>query len=107
MFQHGIAILYDFLIGASVSATLLAPFGRKALNYFFPSATATLFNRSTTALLALGGGILGAKFNITKAPDLWLDMVLAGNPFAIVTVGSIMMLCMIAIVRFIAGGRTS
>ena len=99
--------LFDFLIGAFVGATLLAPFGRKALHHFFPSATAKLFYRPTTAMLALGGGILGAKFNVTEAPDLLLDMAFAGNPFAIVAVGSIMALCIIAITRLIAGGRTS
>lgn len=107
MFQHGIVFLYDFLIGAFLGATLLNPFGQKTLNYFFPSATATFFYRQIIAMFALGGGILGAKFNVTKAPDLLLDIVRAGNPFAIIIVGSIMVFCIIAITRFIAEGRTS
>jgi len=99
--------LFNFLIGAFVGASLLAPFGRKALHHFFPIATAKLFYRPTTAMLALSGGILGAKFNVAEVPNLLLDMAFIGNPFAIVAVGTIMVLCIIAITRLIAGGRTS
>lgn len=105
MWLDGIpTLLFNFLIGAFAGAILskililkiLNPLGLMTLSrYISPGGTNSPTRHTPTLVFSLLGGICGVHFNITKVPSLLLDSALAGNPLAIVSVGSIMVLCII------------